>query len=133
MPFVLDNSVVIGWCFQSQATEYTDRVLDKLSEETAHVPGLWVMEFSNILRKALKADRIDNARAKELMAIVGGLPISVDAATCSVEENFELATRYGLSSYDAAYLELALRLNLPIASSDGALRSAAVRAGVGLV
>lgn len=55
MAFVVDNSVVMGWYFESQATDYTDRVLDRLSGENAHVLGLWVLEFSNVLRKAIQA------------------------------------------------------------------------------
>lgn len=133
MPFVVDNSVVIGWCFQSQAMEYSDKVLDMLSDETAHVPGLWVLEFSNILRKSLKAGKIDEARAAQLVDMVGSLPLSIDHAPVTVADNLRLATKYGLTSYDAAYLELAMRMRMPIAASDGALREAAVRAGVGLV
>lgn len=133
MPFVVDNSVVIGWCFQSQATEYTDRVLDMLSDETTHAPGLWVLEFSNILRKAIKAEKIDDARAGKLVEMVSSLPLVIDYTPATVSENLNLANKYGLTSYDAAYLELAMRLKLPIAANDGALRAAAVRAGVGLV
>jgi hypothetical protein len=81
VPFVADNSVVVGWYFESQSTPYTDKVLDLLANETAHVPAL----------------------------------------------------QYGLTSYDAAYLGLAIRLQLPIATNDGALRQAAVSAGVGVI
>lgn len=133
MPFVVDNSVVVGWCFQSQATAYTDKVLDMLPDETAHAPGLWVLEFSNILRKAIKAGKIDDARARKLIDMVSALPLSIDYTPATVADNLNLATRHGLTSYDAAYLELAIRLKLPIAANDGALRDAAVRAGVGLV
>ncbi len=78
MPFVVDNSVVVGWYFESQATPYTDRVLDLLANETAHVPALWVLEFSNVLRKALKAGKADTARIQEIITLVNALPISVD-------------------------------------------------------
>lgn len=120
MPFVLDNSVVIGWCFQNQATAYTDRVLDLLADETAHAPGLWVLEFSNILRKTMKAGKLDEARAMELIETISALPLSIDYTPSTIANNLELANKYGLSSYDAAYLELAMRLKLPIAARDGA-------------
>ncbi|MDP2827386.1 MAG: type II toxin-antitoxin system VapC family toxin [Sulfuricellaceae bacterium] len=133
MPFVVDNSVVVGWYFESQATSYADKVLDLLANETAHVPALWVLEFSNVLRKALKVGKTDAARIREIIALVNVLPISVDHTSESVESNLALALQYGLTSYDAAYLGLAIRLQLPIATNDGALQDAAVRAGVGIV
>lgn len=133
MPFVLDNSVVVGWYFQNQATPYTDQVLDRLANDTAHVPALWVLEFSNVLRKALKADKADAARVKEIIQLAGALPISVDYSAESVEGNLELALQYNLSSYDAAYLHLAMRLQIPIATKDNALKDAAIRAGVGVI
>ncbi len=133
MPFVLDNSVVIGWCFESQATEYSDKVLDKLNDETAYLPSLWVLEFSNILRKAIKINKIDEARANELITTIHDLPINIDYTPIAVADNLKLANQYGLTSYDAAYLELAIRMKLPIATSDEALKVAAAKAGVGLV
>lgn len=133
MPFVVDNSVVVGWYFESQATPDSDKVLDLLAHETAHVPALWVLEFSNVLRKALKAGKTDIARIREIIALVNALPISVDYTSESVESNLALALQYGLTSYDAAYLGLAIRLQLPIATNDGALKEAAGRAGVRIV
>jgi predicted nucleic acid-binding protein len=133
MAFVVDNSVVVGWYFENQATDYSDRVLDMLANDTAHVPGLWVLEFSNILRKAILAGKIDKARTAEIIELIEGLPLAVDYAPANVAASLQLATKYGLSSYDAAYLELAVRMKLPIAANDEALRSAAIRAGVGLV
>ena len=77
MPFVVDNSVVVGWYFESQATSYTDKVLDLLAKEAAHVPALWVLEFSNVLRKALRAGKADTARIQEIIALVNALPNSL--------------------------------------------------------
>ncbi len=133
MPFVVDNSVVVGWYFESQATPYTDKVLDLLANETVHVPALWVLEFSNVLRKALKAGKANTARIQEIIALVNALPISVDYTSENIGNNLALALQYGLTSYDAAYLGLAIRLQLPIAAKDGALKEAAGRAGVGIV
>ena len=90
MPFVVDNSVVVGWYFESQATPYTDKVLDLLANETVHVPALWVLEFSNVLRKALKAGKANTARIQEIIALVNALPISVDYTSENVGNNLAL-------------------------------------------
>lgn len=132
MPFVVDNSVVTGWHLNSQATAYTDAMLDKLVSDVAHVPALWPLEFSNVVRKALTAKKITEERAREIMQIQAGLSLIVHADVPDPAENMALALRYNLSSYDAAYLDLALRLRLPVAAVDGALRDAAVAAGVGV-
>lgn len=130
MAFVVDNSVVVGWYFESQATAYTDQVLDRLTGENAHVPGLWVLEFSNVLRKAKQSEKLDAERTDEIIELLSGLPIAVDYTPVNITNNLKLAMKYGLSSYDAAYLELAIRLRLPIATKDDALAAAATRAGV---
>ncbi|OYY94172.1 MAG: hypothetical protein B7Y41_07540 [Hydrogenophilales bacterium 28-61-23] len=133
MPFVVDNSVVVAWFFPSQATDYTDSVLDRLKADTAHVPALWVLEFSNVLRKAIMGRKLASESALEIIAEAEKLPLSVDYTATTTAANLELALRHGLSSYDAAYLDLAIRLGLPIAAKDGALHDAARRAGVGVV
>lgn len=133
MPFVVDNSVVAGWFFPGQATDYTDNVLDRLRADTAHVPALWVLEFSNILRKAVQGHRLSTETALEIIAEADKLPLSVDYTAIATAGNLELALRHGLSSYDATYLDLAIRLGLPIATKDGALHDAAIKAGVGVV
>ncbi|MDP1525337.1 MAG: type II toxin-antitoxin system VapC family toxin [Rhodocyclaceae bacterium] len=71
--------------------------------------------------------------ALEIIAEAEKLPLSVDYTATATAENMALALRFGLSSYDAAYLDLAMRLGLPIAAKDGALHAAALRAGVGVV
>jgi predicted nucleic acid-binding protein len=135
MPFVVDNSVVTGWFFESQATPspYTDAVLERLENDTAHVPGLWVLEFSNVLRKARVAKRITDARTREILTQLEGLSLVIDWSPVDIAGNMDLALRYGLTSYDTAYLELALRLQHPIAVRDSALKSAADISGVGVI
>lgn len=132
MPFVVDNSVVVAWHLGSQATPYSDAVLNALSGEMGHVPALWPLEFSNVVRKALVARKITEERAREIMQIQTKLALTVHGDTPLPAENMALALRYQLSSYDAAYLDLALRLRLPLASTDDALRDAALAAGVGV-
>jgi predicted nucleic acid-binding protein len=133
MPFVLDNSVAIGWYFENQATAYTDGVLKLMARDVAHVPPLWPLEFANVLRKAIAWRKITEARAHEIIAQNERWTIKVDATQPKPGDILSLSLAYGLSSYDAAYLDLAMRLRLPIAAKDGALLIAAKAAGVGVV
>ncbi|MDD5176063.1 MAG: type II toxin-antitoxin system VapC family toxin [Sterolibacterium sp.] len=132
MPFVLDNSVVTAWYFENQATAYTDGVLKLMAGDVAHVPALWPLEFSNVLRKAIGGKNITEARAREIIAQNDRWSILVDTTAPIPGDILSLSLAYGLSSYDAAYLDLAIRLRLPIATKDGALRAAAVAASVGV-
>lgn len=131
MPFVLDNSVVAGWFLEDQTTPYTDAIAARLEEDRAVVPALWQLEFANVLRTACKRNRIAAAQAQQVIEQICSLPIEIDRDTPGPAELLALALRYDLSSYDAAYLELALRLQLPIATKDAALRQAATAAGAG--
>jgi predicted nucleic acid-binding protein len=133
MPFVLDNSVVSGWYLAKQATPYTDAVLDKLRHDIAIVPPLWELELVNVGRTAVKRSTLTDDEARLAVSFVLGLPITVDRAIVPPERVLSLALTYDLTAYDAAYLELALRLKLPIAAKDGDLRGAAEKAGVSLV
>jgi predicted nucleic acid-binding protein len=133
MPFVLDNSVVAGWFLEDQASPYTEAIARQLEDDRAIVPPLWRLEFANVLRTACRKQRLIASQACEVVEQVCALPIEIDPVTPSPAELLALALRYDLSSYDAAYLELALRLQLPIATKDGPLRDAAVTSGVGLV
>ena len=133
MPFVLDNSVVSGWFLENQATAYTDAVAQRLRADRACVPALWELEFTNVLRTACVRQRLDAQRAQAIVAQVGALPIEVDRHPVAPSELLALALRFGLSTYDAAYLELALRRQCPVATQDDAMRLAALAAGVGWV
>jgi predicted nucleic acid-binding protein len=133
MPFVLDNSVVSGWFLQNQASDYTAAVAERLREDRAVVPALWELEFTNVLRTACQRQRMDAQHAQAVVRQICSLPITVDRHPVPCSELLGLALRFGLSSYDAAYLELALRLQCPVATQDEALGFAAQAAGVGLV
>ncbi|BAO30412.1 type II toxin-antitoxin system VapC family toxin [Sulfuritalea hydrogenivorans] len=133
MPFVVDNSVVSGWYLAKQATPYTDAVLDKLRHDTAIVPPLWELELVNVGRTAVKRSTLTDDEARLAVSFVLGLPITVDRAIVPPERVLSLSLTYDLTAYDAAYLELAMRLKLPIASKDGPLKVAAQKSGVGVV
>lgn len=103
----------------------------RLRDDRAHVPAVWELEFTNVLRTACVRQRLDAQRAQAVVVQIGALPISVDRHPVARSEMLALALRFGLSSYDAAYLELALRLQCPIATQDEAMRQAALACGVG--
>jgi predicted nucleic acid-binding protein len=131
--FVLDASVTLCWCFENQATKYTEAIFEMLAGgDEAVVPFIWPLEIANVLvtaerRKDLKAAQVTNF-TEELTA----WPIQVD--TVGLDRAFQqilsAARFYRLSAYDAAYLELAIREGLPLATLDNDLRRAASAAGV---
>lgn len=133
MSFVLDNSVVSGWLLDSQASAYCDAVAERLQTGRAIAPPLLPLEYTNVLRTACKRQKIIGEQAHEMLAMLAGLPIDIDTTPPNPAQLFDLALRYALTSYDAAYLDLALRRSLPIATQDQALANAAVVAGVGVV
>lgn len=135
MPFVVDNSVVSGWYLQDQATAYTEHVAARLAEERACAPALWELELTNVLRTTCLRRRLTAEKAQAILTQIARLPIDTDRHAVPRHEllALALALRFGLSSCDAAYLELALRRQLPVATQDDALRAAALAAGVGCV
>ena len=131
MPFVLDNSVVTGWYLPEQATAYGQSVATRLESDKALVPTLWQLELANVLKTACTRGKLDLDTARQILDALGRLPIEIDTSPAPGQRQlFELAMRYQLSSYDAAYLELAMRHGLPIATQDMHLKAAAMAAGV---
>lgn len=106
--------------------------LQRLLDDTAIAPELWPLELSNVLRAACKRGALVAQRAQEISAEICVLPITIDAESQSPAALLALALRFDLTSHDAAYLELALRLQLPIATQNAALMQAAMAAGVGV-
>ena len=97
MPFVVDNSAVVAWHFGGQATPCSDAVLSALVGEAGHVPALWSLEFSNVVRKSLIAKRITEQRAPEIMQIQASLALTIHDDIALPAENMALALRYQLS------------------------------------
>lgn len=128
MSFVADCSVAMAWVLKDEATPATDQILDLLGiGATAYVPSLWRWEISNVLLCAERRKRVTKAEAHAHLAHLNALPIEFDE-TCQTQAwntTHTLAQRHKLTSYDAAYLELAVRRGLPLASLDTALRAAA--------
>lgn len=132
MGFVLDASITLAWCFADEATATSKALLDKLGTVAAHVPNIWPLEISNVLLAAKRRRRLSFAEIKEFLTLLEQLNINIDNKTAqySFHEILMLANTEGLTTYDAAYLELAMRLGLPLATKDKALIKSAKRLGV---
>jgi predicted nucleic acid-binding protein len=131
VPFVLDNSVVSGWYLENQVSDYSEAVARALRTDRAHVPAIWELELTNVLRTACLRQRMQAQRAQAVLTQLALLPITVDRHPVARSELLALSLRFGLSTHDATYLELALRMQCPIATRDEALFAAAMAAGVG--
>jgi len=129
---VVDNSVVMSWCFEDEATPYTDAVLDTLRRKKALVPSIWCFEAANVLSVAVRRGRLDAKDAARFAEILRKLPIEIASpvSRSDVPVLLALALETGLTAYDAAYLEAARREHIPLATIDSALRQAASAAGI---
>lgn len=135
--FILDNSVAMRWHLDSgkqSDQQYAESVLASLAERDALVPNLWHLEASNILLGAEKRGDTSIGEVEKFIAQLENLPVHVDPLTAnqSFTRTMALARAYKLSSYDAAYLELAIREGLAIATLDKALSKAAKKADIPL-
>ena len=132
MAFVLDASVAVGWVVATQASAYGKRLRLRAKREPYHAPVLWRLEVVNAVRVLEKRRRMTPDAAEIAVNILDRMQPIFHNAPIPLAESLRLARRYDLSAYDASYLALALELHLPIACTDGALRSALGRAGVKL-
>jgi predicted nucleic acid-binding protein len=125
--FVLDASVALTWCFPEERNTAAQKVLSALTENAAVVPTLWFLETSNALLVGERRRRLTGAESAEALRLLARLPLEVDDRTGFpfASDVLALARRCSLSVYDAAYLELAARTALPLATSDRRLRQAA--------
>ena len=132
---VLDNSVAMRWLLASLKESdqaYAEAVLQSLAETEALVPHLWRLEATNVLIGAEKRGDLKTGEVERFITQLEALPIQIDPLTShqAFSRTLSLSRAYNLSSYDAAYLELAIREGLPLATLDGDLRKAAQRADV---
>ena len=125
--FVLDASVTVAWCFDDESTPAAWALLDRMRAAPAYVPVLWALEIGNILVGAERRRRITQARAVEFLGILGDLDIHVDPDLPgrAFRDILPIARESRITTYDASYLELAMRLGLPLATKDTALARAA--------
>ena len=132
---VIDCSVVMAWCFEDEADKYADSILDMLASAEAVVPSIWALEVANVLLVGERRNRLKEADTARFIELLRELPISVDNETSdhAMREILSIGREQGLSSYDAAYLELAMRHGLALATRDNTLRKAAKKSGVKLI
>jgi predicted nucleic acid-binding protein len=133
--FVVDNSVVMSWCFKEETNKYADTVLDMLTEATAAVPSLWPLEVVNVLLVAERQKRISESDSIRFITLLAQLPIVVEHERPEnmMKEFLAFARANNLSSYDASYLSLAVRKGFPIATLDNKLIEAARRIDVPII
>jgi predicted nucleic acid-binding protein len=134
LSLVLDSSMALAWCFADERSYVATEVLQRVSVDGATVPALWHLEIANGLLVAERRGRVSADFRHQTLADLAVLAIHVDAETPrrAWHATSELAERFGLTPYDAAYLELAERTGLPLATRDAALAQAAATLGVAL-
>jgi len=135
--FVLDNSVSMCWLLECEKTsdqKYAETVLKSMIDAEALVPNLWHLEATNVLLGAEKHGEVEPGEIERFISQLENLPLHVDTMTSRQSFNriMALSRIYKLSSYDAAYLELAIREGVPLATLDKGLRKAAKKSDVEL-
>lgn len=132
--FVLDGSVTLAWLFHDERNEYADAIVARFPAVKMFVPRLWHLEIANVLAVSERRGRCTPDDTIHWLGFLTNLPILVDTETerHAWSESLNLARQHRLSVYDAAYLELAIRENIPIATLDRLLMQAAKTVGVAL-
>ena len=133
MPLVVDASVALAWALPDESSPYADAVLAVVEREGLRVPELWAREIANGLAVAYLRKRITSTDEKAFLAALSHLSIEVEetsAALTVIHDGTAAAMRYGLTAYDAAYVDLAARERLTLATLDTAMRKAAEQSGV---
>lgn len=132
MSLVLDASVAVTWLFAAERNPASQAVLDMVVTDGALVPSLWRLEIANVLLNAVRKGRSTQAHADQSILELSKLPLTIDDQTDlqAWDATLALAIAYRLTTYDAAYLELAVRTIRPLATRDRALVRAALNEGV---
>ena len=133
--FVLDCSVAISWCLVDESDDYANAVLALMPDAEAFVPLIWSLEIANTLLVAERRNRMNQEQTQRAIRFLESLPIQLDPLTeaQALDATLTLGREQELAAYDAAYLELAMRLGLPLATLDNRLATAAERCGVALL
>ena len=132
MPFVVDASVAAVWFMPDEEHPIAQHAFQRLAEDRALMPSLWWFEMRNLLIVNERRNRIVPAQTRETLALIDEMPIAFDREPQS-DQLLRLARDHRLTIYDAAYLELALRKNLPLATLDQPLTRAAQQENVELI
>ena len=135
MTIVIDSSVTLGWVYEDEQNEGTSYVLDLVTREGAWVPAIWHLEVANGLQGGIHRRRIDRRFRDGALADLGKLNIQIDGETAGLawSDTLKLADHFRLTLYDACYLDLAHRRDLPLATLDRQLRTAGRKLGIELL
>ncbi|WP_438752565.1 type II toxin-antitoxin system VapC family toxin [Pararhizobium sp. O133] len=134
MTIVIDASIALAWCFEDEASDETDAVTQDIIASGGLVPSLFHLELANVLLQAERRGRISAAEISQRLELITRMPIETDPQTAgrAWSETLSLARTHKLTSYDAAYLELAARSGASLATKDKALAAAAGQLGIAL-
>jgi len=132
---VVDSSAICSLCFDDEANAATEPLLEQLALGDVWVPALFLWEVANVLLMAERRQRLSQAQRVEALRTIEDLGLMVDRPDPGViwHDGIQLASQTGLTSYDAAYLELAMRLGTPLATQDKALQQACLKLGVNIL
>ncbi len=130
--FVLDCSVALAWCLSDEQSDYADKALDLLIEQQAIVPPLWHLEVTNVLLMAKRKNRLNEDKIPLILQTLADLNISTDKRHLDItDQDFvDFANKYQLTSYDASYLHLAKREQIPLATLDKKMQQVADKLGI---
>jgi predicted nucleic acid-binding protein len=133
--FVLDASVTLSWCYKTALNESSAKVFEATAAGKAIVPAIWSYEVTNFMATAIRTRRMNENERNEFIGWLIVQPISVERSLLPrlLRATLAIADRFGLSGYDAAYIELAIREQLPLATFDQGLRRAAEKGDVPLL
>lgn len=128
----MDASTALAWCFPDETSDYADKVLVALEGKTMLVPAVWSLEVANAVLVGERRKRLHQPEVKQFTTLLESLSLVQDTrpVASNIKDVLPVARRHGLSAYDAAYLELSIRHNAPLATLDGKLRNAAKSAGI---
>ena len=132
MTLVIDASLTLGWCFKHESSAYATTILKQLPDSRAVTPSIWPLEVANALLVGERRKRLTKADTARFLALLRSLPITVDDETTrrALGDVLSLARDQGLSSYDASYLELAMRQGCSLATLDDRLQEVATNLGI---
>ena len=135
MSLVLDSSVALAWVYANETTDAILRVFDSVRVDGAWIPGLWRWDVANVLQLNVRRGRHSADFRDDALDTLALLPVKVDAEADrqAWSATLHLAERHGLTVYDAAYLEIASRRKIPLATLDRQLRAAATGEGIQLL
>lgn len=129
--FVVDNSVAIAWAYPQQATDYTEALLDRSGGSVLYTAFIWPAEFANATHTLVNRSVLSEELGSEMLLLGESFGLLVERAP-ALSRLYRISRQHRLSAYDAAYLELAMRMNIPLATRDAALKASAESVGLHL-